>query len=423
MINKLSCRGVFEVALTLLDKLFLLFGTFVTLKLLSIYASKEDFGLYSLGISLFVIISMFPFTAIDAAVTRYFSIYQEQGKWPRALVAISWLFVALILIYAFLSLIIYFSPVAMPGVLEKAYLSIMLFSLVEILRISLLNIENSKRHRAINTASNGLIYISRCWVIYYLGDHGALTISLVFEYFSLLSLMNVFILVFIQRRDFSGFRFFSWKCDKKIWAEILHFSTPMIIWGPFIWAQNMINRWLLGVFYNEEVVAEFVAVNAIATLIPTATFGVLWALMTPILYKMENQKKGATQSLNRFIQPLFAFLLLSGFLLSYFFSERILLLAFGEQYVVGAWLLPILYIPAALIQWAAYGSTELFAVLQTKKLLMPNIVPGVFSLVLGYILIISFPPLIAAAINAVFTGLLYYCLMMFVVRSHRKVLE
>ena len=357
---------------------------------------------------------------MDAGITRYYSIYQEQGRWPPALAAITWLFIALILGYSVLSLVIYHLPISMPGGFGEAYFSIIFFSLIEVFRISLLNIENAKRHRAINTISNAFIYISRCLIVFYLGKKEELTIALLFDYFAFFSAINVLILVFIQRIDFKTVFYFSWQPGRKYWRELLLFASPMIIWGPFIWAQNMINRWLLEIFYNEETVAEFVAVNAIATLIPTAIFGLLWTLMTPILYKMENQKKGSTQSVNRLIQPCFALILLAGFLISYFFSEKILLLAFGEQYTVGAWLLPLLFIPAALIQWAAYASTELYAGLQTKKLLLPNIVPGLSSIVLGYILILNLPPLIAAATNAVLTGLIYYCLMMFVVKSNRK---
>lgn len=420
MSKGLGLRRFIELTLTLLDKLFLLFGTFFILKLLSIYADKEDFGLYSIGVSVYVIISMFPFTALDSAITRYYSIYHEQGRWHSALVSITFVFTILILGYSVLSFVIYYFPISLPLGLREAYFSIIFFSLIEIVRVSLLNIENAKRHRAINTFSNAFVYIGRCFIVFYLGKYQELTIGLLFIFFAIFSFINVLAIVFIQSNDFKKLFQVSWQAGRKYRRELLYFSSPMIIWGPFIWAQNMINRWLIEIFYNETTVAEFVAVNAIATLIPSAIFGVLWSLMTPILYRMENQEKGATRSMNRIIQPIFGLLLFSGFLISYLYSEKILLLAFGDQYTVGAWLLPILYIPAALIQWAAYAASELYAGLQTKKLLLPNIVPGLSSVVIGYILILSLPPLIAAAINAVITGIIYYCLMILVINSNRS---
>ncbi len=84
-------------------------------------------------------------------------------------------------------------------------------------------------------------------------------------------------------------------------------------------------------------------------------------------------------------------------------------------------MLPLLYIPAAFIQWAAYGSSELYAGLNTSKLLVANVIPGLSSFVLGLPLIYYLEPLTGATLNSIITGLIYFFLMMRIVRRHRSV--
>ncbi len=420
LLRLLDRRRITKVFLTVSDKFFVLLGGFVVLQLLAERVSKAEFGTYSLGISIFVIISMLPFTAVDHAVNRYWSIYDEQSRWPEAVSAIARLYALMTVLYGLLALVFILFPLPVPGELKSGFFAVFTFSLVEVYRITLLNIENAQRKRAVNTFSNGFIYIARCVAILVLNNKGLLNISNIFWSFSLLSVMNVGYLVVVNLGDYTEFLRSSWKQSVEICQQLLRFARPMIIWGPFIWAQNMMNRWLLGLLHDETTVAEFVSVNAVATLFPTAAFGVIWALMTPILYKKENEKEGATRALNRWIMPSFGVILVIGFLVCWLFADSIFSVVF-TKYSSGAWMLPLLYIPAAFIQWAAYGSSELYAGLNTSKLLVANVIPGLSSFVLGLPLIYYLEPLTGATLNSIITGLIYFFLMMRIVRRHRSV--
>lgn len=414
LFNKLYIQ---EALLTLLDKFVILLGSFVILQILAERLSKSEFGVFSLGISIFVFISMFPFTAIDHAVNRYYSIYQKRGMWLRALNTITFLLFILAIIYCLTALIVndYVTPLI--SGLDNIY-PILFFSLIEIYRVALLNIENVKRNRAINLNSNIFVYVLRILIIIYLFKEHMLEIAFIFWGFCLISLANIGFILLINYKDYVGLLKNTIKENINIGKELLVFSLPIIIWGPFIWAQNMINRWLIDIYYEESIVAEFVAVNAVATLLPTALFGVVWALMTPILYKKEDDRSGAILRLNRWVNSGFAFILTIGFAACWMLSEFVFSYVF-TKYSDSAWLLPYLYLSAAFIQWAAYSSSELYARLNISSLLMPNIIPGLLAILIGIPLVYFLDPLIGATVNAMSTGVIYFLLMTYIIRRNR----
>ncbi len=418
-IRALNSKHLAEFFFTVLDKVFLLFGGFVVLQLLAERMSRESFGAYSLGISIYTIVSMLPFTAFDHAITRYWSTYQVEGAWCDAMAAVVRAFLVLFAFYALCVIAVAVSGVVLLAGLETSLHWIFAFAILEVARISLLNIENARRERAMVAWSNGFIYLSRCLIVLALDQTEMLTLGSLFGCFALLSVLNVMWLLAANRVWFATVLSASWASSREILAPIGRFALPMIIWGPFVWAQNMANRWLLGSIHGEGLVADFVAVNAVATLIPTATFGVIWALMTPIIYQRENAQAGATRSINRTVQPLFGTVLLFGFLVCLFFDDLIFDIIF-TRYAESSWMLPWLYMPAAAIQWGAYGASELYAGMKTRLLILPNVLPGLAAFVLGAALISAMNPLWGAVANTITTGFLYLVLTMLAISRHRE---
>ena len=402
-----------ELGLTTINKLFLLLGNFIVLKLLADRLDKSDFGAYSLGISIYVIISMFPFTAVDEAVARYWDTYSREGVLQKAMSLFVKSFVILSTLYFLLAILLKFSGFSFFDGLTSSVIIIVIFSIFEVARISLLNIENVQRNRATVTVSNGIVYALRCVIIVILHSNNALNLNNLFIGFALCSMANTFFLVLKNKRDYAGIFKYSLSENSDIYSEIIRFSRPMIIWGPFIWSQNMINRWLLDYFSDQQAVAEYVTMGAIATLIPTVVFEILWTLITPILYKKEYSGHSAIG----LVIPSFSIILVLGFFVIYFFSEVIVEIIF-PGYVNVSWMIIYLYIPAAMIQLAAYASNKLYVNLKTRELLWPNILPGFAALILGIPLIGLMSPLYGAIANTMITGLVYTGLMLCVIKKH-----
>lgn len=402
-----------ELSLTTIDKLFLLLGNFIVLKLLADRLDKSDFGAYCLGISLYVIISMFPFTAVDAAVARYWNIYYKRRIWQKAMSLFVKLFAILSAIYLSIAIFLKFSVFSIFEGVGGSIIIIVFFSIFEVARISLLNIENAQRNRAIVTISDGIIYTLRCVIIIVLHFYHALNLDNLFLGFALCSMVNTLVLVIRKKRDYESVFKYSLSENSDIYREIISFSRPMIIWGPFIWSQNMINRWLLDYFSGQQAVAEYVTMGAIATLIPTVVFGILWTLITPLLYKKEDSGHNAISM----VMPSFSIILILGFVVIYYFSDVIVEIIF-PAYINVSWMIVYLYIPAAIIQLAAYASNKLYVNLKTQELLLANILPGLAALILGIPLIYYMDPLYGAITNTMITGLVYTGLMAYTIKKH-----
>lgn len=402
-----------ELCLTTVNKLSLLVGNFVVLKLLADRLDKNDFGSYSLAISLYVIISMFPFTAVDEAVARYWSIYFRQGVWPKAMSLLVRLFFILSVIYIFSAIFMKLAAFSFLGEVAGSLIVIVLFSIFEVARISLLNIENVQRNRGVVTLSNGVTYTLRCVVIIVLYSENNLGLDNLFLGFALCSAANTLVLILKNKKDYEYVFRYSLGDNSEIYKDIVSFSWPMIIWGPFVWSQNMINRWLLDYFSDQQAVAEYVTMGAIATLIPTIVFGILWTLITPLLYKKEDSRNSAISK----VIPSFSIILAIGFIAMFLFSDIIVGLIF-PTYVNVSWMIVYLYVPAAMIQLTAYASNKLYVNLKTKELLLPNILPGFSAFVLGIPLMYFMNPLYGAIANTMITGLVYTALMLYVIRRH-----
>lgn len=408
-----------EAGLAALDRLINVLGGFLILTLLADRMSRTDFGIYALGTSVFVIISMLPFTPFDQAILRFWSIHGKQGTWKEAVAGVVRLYGGLALAWSLIAVLLRWTPLPVAEALVVGLIPIVTYSLLECFRITLQTIESAKRNRGTVACSSAFVFSCRCAIILLLHAMERLSVPNLFALFCIPSILNAIFLVLKNRADFGSLFATSRTRIREIRRELAAFALPMILWGPFVWAQNMINRWWLEGFHDEHAVAEFTIVNAVATFIPTASYGILWVLMTPILYQRETERKGAARDLNRRVLPAYGVILGAGFLLSLLYSDTVFTLVF-TRYQGGAWMLPFLYVPAALIQWASYSTLEVQARMNTRALLLPNILPGLSAIVVGLALIPRLEPQTGVVANSLITGALYFLLITLAVRRERK---
>ena len=84
-----------------------------------------------------------------------------------------------------------------------------------------------------------------------------------------------------------------------VFSDILKYSLPLIIWGVFIWAQNMMGRWYLDIFLAKSDVANFSVMTSLA-LIPGATIvALIGQFFAPIAYSKENDNPGYISLMNK----------------------------------------------------------------------------------------------------------------------------
>jgi O-antigen/teichoic acid export membrane protein len=149
----------------------------------------------------------------------------------------------------------------------------------------------------------------------------------------------------------------------------------------------MSNRWYLEWFVDTESVAIFTVLASIALILPTAIQSLVNAYYIPIIYQKENKQPGYTAKfMNRFAIYFVVFSSFLAFFLSIFSSEVVVLFS-SAVYVDYAPALTWMVFAYSLYILSSIMAIEVFAAKKTFYLLLPNIVPGIISMLLGYYMI------------------------------------
>lgn len=209
------------------------------------------------------------------------------------------------------------------------------------------------------------------------------------------------------------------KFESIIDKRIVSFSLPLIVWGGFGWARDMSNRWYLEQFVDTSSVAIFTVLASVALILPTAIQSLVNAYYIPILYEKVNDK---TTSISDFFDKFairYIFVLFILFFILKLYSKEIISLFASSEYTLYSAFLPWMMIAYSLYVLSSIMALEIFAAKKTSYLLIPNIVPGVISILLGYFMINTYG-LNGALYSYLATYLLYAFLMFICVYSFRK---
>lgn len=174
---------------------------------------------------------------------------------------------------------------------------------------------------------------------------------------------------------------------RKVFADAISFSWPLFVWGIFGWLQQMSNRWLLEVFDSEQGVANFGVLASLATLPFTMVLGIVAAYALPVIYQIENTSPGSARAKVIMILRKLVPLLVGVVLILFIFGREIVLLAATQDYLQNAWLLPFMATGVALSTLGTVMTYKDFAMNQTRRLILPNVLPGILALVIGLILV------------------------------------
>ncbi|WP_262964756.1 lipopolysaccharide biosynthesis protein [Methylobacter psychrophilus] len=399
-----------ELMLVGFGQFFSVLSSFIFLKLVSHYASVAEYGLYALALTIAGFIGLFPFTVFDQAVSRYIPVYQSENQYAKNYTNILLIYIGLIVIYLlFIISIKDFIQTAIPRDILTIFWALILYTIFNTIRITLLNIENSTRNRHVFAGSRIFEGIARIILLlliihYYAHPKAADLLYLT----AIVFILNIIYLLYRNRLELT-LTGISLSTTKKNLACYIKFSTPLLIWSGFGWCQSFLPVWFLK-FYSADtstyLVGHFAMLNTIGALIPAQVVGVISMYIAPIIYQKEPEQPGyAKVIINQVIRYLgLAFLL--ALVMLFLFHDRIMLLLTSAQYVSSSWLLPYAFLGAVFLGIGQLWTLELFAYHQTKKLLVANIAPSLITLLLSYLLIPQWN-IIGAVISLSFAGFVY----------------
>ena len=277
-----------EFIIVLVQTGITMIGTLVLLKILSNTLSREEFGTYSLILSIMAFIMIFPYKGIDQSIARYVSINRNDGTFSEFYSNYILLFLLTSLTYLLFFILLNVLNVSL-GVFTEYLWTVFAFLITEVGRLTLRIIVKADRKRVEILVSNIIEFGLKISLVVLLSGH--LTVNLVFVIFivaNLLSSINLFVEnkkeVKVSTLNKENFLSYS-----KI---LLLFAYPFIIMAIFGWLRDISNRWVIDFYLDRESVAIYTMLTTISLIIPLGIQTVLGSFINPIVYQKENTQKG-----------------------------------------------------------------------------------------------------------------------------------
>lgn len=405
-----------ELMLVAISQIVGLATSVVFIKLVSHYASVSEYGLYSLALSIAAFIALFPFTSFDQAVGRYISVYQENNTYSENYTNILWLYLLFVGIILFLFILFYpFIANFISDDILKILNVVVIFSILNIFRTTILQIENFNRNRIIVLYSRIFEGIARLVLLVLIIKYSSLTADKILLLSCAIFLTNIIFILFYRKSDLvlKGLDITLLQSNLR---NFYNFSAPLLIWAVFSWVQLYATVWFLQYYKSVEEVGYFTLINTIALIIPAQMVGIIGTFILPIMYQKENHFKGYVQAKTKEI-TLYLALLFTGILLMIFFAHNLILTTLSsEKYTIYSWILPYLFLAASFSNIAVIWTYEFFVYKKTKQLLLAQILPSFISVGSAYILISKY-----GILGAVYTLLITsFCYLLIVLATYYK---
>ena len=401
-----------EFFLTAGGNLLYLSQTVIQTKIFSTLFSTEAYGKWALLISVYTLVSMLPFSAFNQGVYRIAYKCRENKEEGQLYSCIIFSHFGLFLFYSLLFLGLH--QIQGDKYFAHDYSIIFCaYTFSEILKNAWVTIDNSYRKRkhvfklrVIDLLSRLLLF----YVLYYYKQFDIRNVLIV------LIITNGFILL-IQRDYFRKLTFqINNQTFKNITKEIVLFSMPLLIWAVFSWMQNMISRWYLDEFMDIKAVANYAILTAMASFFPNIFYGIINSFVMPIVYA--KQQKISRTLLLKFLGGILAVLLV--YLVFVVFGGRYIITIFSDsKYIEVVNYLPLMTLTTIVYVTAQLSTVEVFRLGQTKRLLIPSILPGLFMATVGYFLIMKYS-FEGAVANFILGQLIYSILTFSVVFKKQK---
>jgi len=396
-----------EFIIVLVQTGITMIGTLVLLKILSNTLSREEFGTYSLILSIMAFIMIFPYKGIDQSIARYVSINRNDGTFSEFYSNYILLFLLTSLTYLLFFILLNVLNVSL-GVFTEYLWTVFAFLITEVGRLTLRIIVKADRKRVEILVSNIIEFGLKISLVVLLSGH--LTVNLVFVIFivaNLLSSINLFVEnkkeVKVSTLNKENFLSYS-----KI---LLLFAYPFIIMAIFGWLRDISNRWVIDFYLDRESVAIYTMLTTISLIIPLGIQTVLGSFINPIVYQKENTQKGFAKMVANKIFLFLPGLLFITSIFVYLYSSEIVILFSNADYIYNSWALTCMFLAFSVYIVSELSVLEIVAHKKSKKIVFPTVVSGVVSILSGVLLIRLYG--LDGAIYSYMIGYISYAILIF----------
>lgn len=382
-----------EATWVITGQVSVLMGSLVLVRLLSEFLTPPEYGLLALALTVSAFGQSVIFGGFRMAIIRFYSrtlkterfdsyVWASQNTVLR--ISSGWVFALLVLAIALFSL----------GQYRLAALLLIVMPYSAILGVfsASLAFNSAARERRLVAIHQGLdswlkvaliLIINRFFdvnvywiVVAYIGITGALCTSLV-RY----SIIN----------DRKVPKSPSYDTRTSVRQEMINYSTPIYIWGPFVWAQQVADKWSLATFSSVDVVGYYAVVLQL-TYAPMRLFVRMFTqFFAPIFFsKLGTSAKNtegvaAIQLLIR-IGGIGLLVVFVAFFLGLLLHNQLFEILVAEEYRTASQYFPWLLLSAGLVAVGQIVSLRILGERKTGLLLAPKVVSaliGTFLIVAG----------------------------------------
>lgn len=369
-----------EKAIVLLGRVVDAVGSLIFLKMLASMAGKTDMGQYMLASSYLTVMLTVSFSALDQGLLRNITDYRSAGTLGQRYGALLPAYVGLSCFLCSMGVVVLLSLNAGTA-LHPLLIPLSLWITADALKNLNATVASGLRSRWLITAASVADFSCRIGLLWALYRWSTVETSSILLVLAASGVAASTVMLWGQRRLIRRFT----KSDVcRTLADSLRFSWPMIIWGLFGWLQNMSNRWLLNHFTDLSTVAEYGVLVAIASFPVTALLGLVVTYVVPILYERESASAGAAQHLVKraalmMVPPCAVLVLIAAV-----WHNGIVTLLSDAGYAQRSPILPLFVASACFSAICSVLTCAVYAQRRVISLLAANTVPGLFSLVFGY---------------------------------------
>ena len=387
MFNALPVKKnkIVELALVSGNHFIELFTTLIITKLISVYLTKVEYGLYALILSVFTFVSIFPFTSLHSAIERYVIEYRDNQSFEKKFVSL--ISIHSVFFFAYL-LILPFVCSHLSNDWRNILALLIFFIIARIYKALIVCIWNVERKRKIMLFARLVDMLIQIGIIILFISRFKLTVNIALVASIFGNTFTILVFIFSYRKLFT-YENLNFKIFGAVFSDILRYSLPLILWGVFLWAQNMVGRWYLEFFLNKTNVANYSIMTSLALIPGTAIIALVGQFVVPIVYTNESDNPGYISIINKKIFLISVVFWILVIIITYFFKDILIQVFLDKKYVDISWSLPILMIGTAIYSIGQVTIYEIYYYKKPNLLIAANILPGLFSVIFGYFIIKS----------------------------------
>ena len=383
MLEKRNFKELFLVAS---NHFIELFTTLIITKIISVNLSKQDFGFYSLILSILALISILPFTSLQTAIERYIIEYKDKNVYEKKFVSILFIHVFFFVLYLIVFVFFLFSGL-MSNVWKEMMPFFIPFVIVRIykyLLLTILNIERKRKYMIIARIVD--VFLQVCIVLIYIFYNKNLTVNAVLISSFIGNLLCVIILLLFERSQIC-LQELNYNNFIAVFKDVFNYSIPLIIWGVFLWSQNMIGRWYIDVFLGKVDVANYSTMSSLSNMPSILIIALVGQFVVPIAYAKETNNKGYIKKINNLLLPLSVGIWIVIIIFTYLFRDLLIKIFLDKKYLDVSWSLALLMIGTAIYSTGQILIYGIYYYKKPKLLLWSNVFPGIFAIIVGYFLV------------------------------------